>query len=398
MEDIPVSFSWIYPKNKSESKFTAYCFAYIRDSKTYNTLYAGVKFTGKISDLKFYKPSLRKTAIERLIEKPIFAIVNLGDEENYSKNLSDPEFRFNGLNETDVPKKSIALGKFFLHCALNQEYSNLGISANKKFSDFRFVYVNEKYEFFTGQKERSCYVKYGYEFKNSEIKRITNVSSEVIFNLRKRAKFYGTGGQRKSIEEYFNLEEDFLKLMGIYQRNNEKIEVKLRDYIMDKRVIFYRINLSRNTQAHIALMDFDSWENFASEVYGKDINIDIPGLVFNTYCIGFVITKNYSNLFEKKIFRKIAVDRMIDRPTIIDADFFEKMKVKDIRKWVGDRIGYFSTEGIGRIDYNDDLYLESDLILLNRYDEIIRVYQQTNRPINIGGKIKNLVKWIRGFF
>ena len=25
MEDIPVSFSWIYPKNKSDSKFTAYC-------------------------------------------------------------------------------------------------------------------------------------------------------------------------------------------------------------------------------------------------------------------------------------------------------------------------------------------------------------------------------------
>lgn len=407
MEDLPVSFTWISPKGNRDGDYNCYCFAYIRDPKTYNVLYAGVKFNGKFSELKNFKKSLRKTAVERLRKKPIYAIFSLGDDENYKKNLSDEKFKFNGLMENTLPKKSVALAKFFLYCGLNQSYSDLGISASKTSPDFKFLYnkETEKYEV-AFQKNVSkndlVYLNYGYEYKGDEMKRITMTpaSIENIFLLRKRAKFYGTNKERKSFEDYSNLDESYLSTFGILQTQikEQPTPIKMKDYLNDKKIIFYRVRLSKNTQAHISLMEFQDWNKFVSDIYGKNIYFEIPGLIFNTYCLGFYITKNYHNNLEKKLYRKIAIDRMIDRPTIIDADFFDNMKIKDIRTWFGDRINYFSDEGMGRIDYTRDTFnLTSYFMNIQKHNELVRVYEMNIFTYTLSDLLKRLLYPVYSF-
>jgi len=408
MEDLPVSFSWIYPKIKTDGTCVAYCFAYIRDPKTYNVLYAGVKYNGNYCDLKKFKKNLRKTAIERLYKKPIYAIFSLGDDESYKKNLSDPDFKFNGYQSfSKTPKKSISLGKFFLYCALHQPYSNLGICANKSSSDLRFSFCDEKYDVLSkGQIASSIfYVKYGYEYRGDELKRITLTSTlnDSIFNLRKRSKFYGKGNDRRKFEDYPNIEDDYLLQFGFSKNHiKEKTkEFKVCDYVMNKGVIYYRVNLSNNVQAHIAFMEFTEWNNFVGKVYGKDLFVNIPGMLFNTYCMGYTIQRNYNNKNDKLIYRKIAVDRMIDRPSIVDADFFDVMTIKDLREWFGMRLGYFSQDGIGRIDYLNDLYLTSDYYHLENHNENIRIYSKAQRDYVLNDVVSFLfapVKYVLSFF
>lgn len=379
MEDIPVSFSWVYPKIHPNGNCIAYCFAYIRDSKNYSVLYAGVKYNGLYSELKSLKNKLRRTALERLYKKPIYSNFCIGDEANYHKNLSDPTFKFNGIINDKVSKKSVSLGKFFMHCALNKKYSNLGISANKSAADMKFCFNKEtdKYEILLNKKnDNTVFVTYGYDYKGDEMRRIVggNQVIETIFNLRRRARFYGKNKERRSFELLKDIDENYLSQFGVVPKKNEEKKIRLKEYILDKRVIFYRIYLSNNTQAHIALMEFHDWVKYVEEVYKKPVDVHIPGLLFNTYCMGFTIGRIRSNLNEKKIYRKIAVDRMIDRPNIVDADFFDNMKVKDIRTWFGDRIGYFSEEGMGRIDYKNPINLTSYYINLTRYNEDLIVY------------------------
>lgn len=398
MEDLPVSFAWIPHQFKNDGSCITYCFAYIRDPKTYNVIYAGVKYKGKFCDLKFYKKSLRKTAIERLKKKPIFAIFSLGDDEKYKENLTNPSFRFNGFSsyEKDA-KKTTALGKFFIYCALNQTYSDLGICANKSSSDFKFYLSNDKYEVVLNKNasgEEICHVKCGYEFRGNELKRIILSPQliESIFSMRKRAKFYGANKLRQPFEKYYELDKLFLEQFGVSQTIHKEKPKKyeLFDYVLDKHIVFYRINLSKNTQAHIALMDFHDWSKYVNKVYNKDFYFDIRGLLFNTYCMGFVVTSTVRNDYQKKITRKIAVDRMIDRPNIVDANFLEGKEMKDIRTWFGDRLGYFDEKGVGRINYkNNTIHFDSYYYTFERYDETIKVYVQ---------KEGSLLTWIGSLF
>jgi len=386
MEDIPISFSWIYPKLKDKENFSAYCFAFIRDSKTYNVLYAGVKYSGRFSELKKNKPFLRKTAIERLKKKPIFANFCIGDDENYKKNLKDPKFKFNGLDENGNVKKNNSLGKFFVHCAINQTYSDLGIFCNKSSSDLKLNYENQKYEVTNNFSKNAIYIKYGYECKGDEIKRITVKPSiiESIINLRKRARFYGKSKERIVFEDYPNISMEYLAQFGISENKTEDTQLRLREYLNDKRIIYYRVKMSNNVQAHISLMEYHDWYSFVNSVYDTSLEIDIPGMLFNTYCMGFTIRYNYRTQFEKKIFRKIAIDRMIDRPNIIDGNFFDNMKVKDLRQWFAERINYFDKNGIGRINYKSNiLSLTSNYVSLPRYNEDIRVYKKYENELQL---------------
>ena len=170
---------------------------------------------------------------------------------------------------------------------------------------------------------------------------------------------------------------------------------------MDKRVIFFRHKMSNNTYAHIALMEYHDWEKFVCEVYNRDIEFNIPGLLFNTYCMGFTIEKTYRTRDDKLLYRKIAIDRMIDRPNIIDCDFFESMQTKDLRTWFSKRLGYFSEQGIGRINYKDnEVNLASCYIKLPKYNELIKVYDlDDNFDVkSVGLYLRMLFYPIRYFF
>ena len=402
MGDLPVSFSWISPKSSSSSNFVTYCFAYIRDPKTYDILYAGVKYEGLFSYLKSYKSSLRKTAVERLLRRPIYANFSLGDDESYKNKLKDPKFKFNGIGLNDEIKKTNSLGKFFIYCALNQEFSNLGIFTKKSGTDVKFIYKNNRYEVTTNNSDKNIvHLKFGYQYDGNEMKRIINghLLMQNIYNLRRNAKFYGKK-VRYSFENYGEIDSETLASFGISQKCNKEIEQKFRDYVMDNRVIFFRHKLSNNTQAHIAVMEFHNWAKFVSEVYGKDMIFNINGLLFNTYCMGFTIERYYRTKREKLLYRKIAIDRMIDRPNIIDGDFFENQEIKEIRTWFAKRLGYFSEEGIGRINYqSEEVDLTGSYIRLTRYDEVIRVYDN-NR--NYESFLESLFKFtfypVRYFF
>ena len=404
MEDLPVTFSWVYPKFKTDGECTVYCFAYIRDPKNYHVLYAGVKYKGLFSDLKAFKSSLRRTALERLKRKPIFSIFSLGDDEKYKENLSNPKYRFNGFgNFNKEPKKTVALGKFFLHCALNQTYGNLGIKCNKLSADLKFHYNTELDKYETGKAVSdidTIYLKYGYEYRGDEVKRI--VSGNLlnwVFNLRSRAKFYGKGGDRRKFEDYYKLDAVYLETFGVGQKKKKnENNFRLRGFITDKRVIYYRYQMSANTQAHITLMEIHDWMDYVSEVYGKDVKFDIPGLLFNTYCVGFTIQRNYRTKSEKNIYRTIATGRLIDRPTILDSMLFEGKQVKEVREWFADRLGYLSENGIGRINWKKPVKLMSYYVELMRYNEMVRFYMIDNTRYTWGDFVGELLNPVRNFF
>ena len=75
MDDLPISFCWTTPKMKKNGTCITYCFSFIRDPTNYHVLHAGVKYFGKYSNLRAMRTSLRKTAVERLLKKPIISSV-----------------------------------------------------------------------------------------------------------------------------------------------------------------------------------------------------------------------------------------------------------------------------------------------------------------------------------
>ena len=94
-EGYNVSFCWCFPKVDNNT-CEAYCYAYVREFESGNCIYAGVKYEGSKFDLKKYKCHLRKTAIERLLKKPIFCITPIG--ENLKNLLDHKNKRLNGID------------------------------------------------------------------------------------------------------------------------------------------------------------------------------------------------------------------------------------------------------------------------------------------------------------
>jgi len=387
-EDLPVSISWSYPRIKND-KCTAYCFAYVRDPKTFNVLYAGVKYEGNFSNLKEYKASLRKTAVERLIKKPIYSVFSLGTDEEYKKNLNDKNHRFNGFDIKEKCKKSNALSKFFLYCALNQKFSDLGICASKKNSDMKLSYANEKIEIFKNQHDsRISFVRFGYEYKGEEMKRITinNSIGDIILNLRRRAKFYGKEKERVPLDYYYDINKAYFIQFGINKEKihrKQKIDFELKDYQKDQKVIYYRVNLSNNVRAHIAFMKFINWENFVCETYGQEFQFDLSDN--NAYCVGYSLENineetNFTHQGKRNLYRSIAIDRMIDRPNIISAKFFEIMDLKDIRIWFAKKIYLLNKTtkipyGAGTVYFKEHQYVwENDeyRVLLSLYEPTVK--------------------------
>lgn len=394
MEDLPVSITWVYPSIK-DGNCVAYCFAYVRDPKKNNILYAGVKYEGKTCDLKKYRPSLRKTACERLIKKPIFSFFTIGDFVNNVKH------KFNGLTCANIDKSlpkngklNVSLAKFFLFCANNQKYSDLGIYSDKKASDL-YLLVDEKgdYQYFTIPKSKNLIaITLGYSYSDEETYQRIKDNSPIlgkyylnITDLRKRARFFGKDKERKSLEEFGNLSNNYLNNFGIVreqQVEKSKTISGFTDYHLDKRVIFYRVKLSNKTMAHIALMKLEDWHNYVIDTTKIVFSIDIEDND-NIYCVAYSLeniekrSDKVTNKWRRNLHRKIAINRLVESPNIVETDFFDDWNVKEIRMWFGRRITFLPTRGQYRLPFGfGELEFEYDEYAFEfpKYSERVYLY------------------------
>jgi len=363
MDDLPVSFTWTTPKIKKNGTCTTYCFAFIRDPKTFHVLYAGVKYFGKYSNLRTMRPSLRKTAVERLLKKPIISSVCLGKtDEQYRANLSNPNFQYNGIGAKGEIKKSNALAKFFINSIFYKDTKDpksvkkIRLCCSKTESSMRFYKNESKYVLLKANEKshlNTVFVSYGYDYNGTTLNPITTFPADTIYNLRKRAKFYGTKKTRIPLENYYDyVETDELNQFGIKMETKKKVVpqyfVKFEDYHRDKRVIFFRHRLNAKVRIHIAFMDFKNWINYSHENVKYDIKrIDNE---YNRFCIGYSLEKIGNKMNSKLIHKKIAIDRMLYRPNIVSVHFLSKKNVFEARMWIISHMMFLTTTGIGRID------------------------------------------------
>ena len=364
MDDLPVSFCWTTPKMKQNGTCITYCFAFIRNPKNFHVLHAGVKYFGKYSNFRAMRPSLRKTAVERLLKKPIISSVCLGKtDEQYRANLSNPNFQYNGIGAKGEIKKSNALAKFFLNSIFYKDKTNLPrtfkkvrLCCSKAESNLRFYKKDSKYVLLKANEKsppNTVFVSYGYDYNGTTLNPITTFPVDTIYNLRKRAKFYGTKKTRIPLENYCDyMETDELNQFGIKMETNKKVVpqyfVKFEDYHKDERVIFFRHRLNAKTRIHIAFMNFKDWMNYSHENVKYDIKrIDNE---YNRFCIGYSIEKIGNKMNSKLLHKKIAIDRMLYRPNIVCVPFLRKKNIFEARMWIISHLRFLNMTGIGRID------------------------------------------------
>ena len=363
MDDLPVSFSWTTPKMKANGTCITYCFAFVRDPKTFYVLHAGVKYFGKYSNLRKMRPSLRKTAVERLLKKPIISSVCLGKtDEQYRANLSNPKFQYNGIGAKGDIKKSNALAKFFLNSIFYKDtkvprtLKKVRLCCSKAEHNIRFYKNESKYVVLKANEKSTpttVFVKYGYDYNGTTLNQITTFPVDTIFNLRKRAKFYGTKKARFPLENYCDyMETDELNQFGIKMETKKKIVpqyfVKFADYHKDSRVVFFRYRVNAKTRLHIAFMDFKNWLNYSHE--NVEYNIKRIDNEYNRFCIGYSLEKIGNKMNSKLLHKKIAIDRMLYRPNIVSVPFLSKKNVFDVRMWIVSHMRFLNTTGIGRIN------------------------------------------------
>ena len=382
MDDLPISFCWTTPKMKKNGTCITYCFSFIRDPTNYHVLHAGVKYFGKYSNLRAMRTSLRKTAVERLLKKPIISSVCLGKtEEQYRANLSNPIFQYNGIGAKCDIKKSNALAKFFLNSIFYKDlkvprtFKKVRLCCSKTEYSARFYKNESKYVLLKATDKsppNTVFVSYGYDYNGTTLNPITTFPIDTIFNLRKRAKFYGTKKARLPLENYCDyVETDELKQFGIKMETKKKAVpqyfVKFADHHKDERVLFFRHRLNAKMRVHIALMNFKNWFNYSHDYVKYDIkNIDNGE---NRFCVGISYEKIGNKMNSKLLHKKIAIDRMLYRPNILSVPSLNKKSVFDVRMWIVSNLRFLNTTGIGRIDdssINPDTYR---LILEYKYDE-----------------------------
>lgn len=195
----------------------------------------------------------------------------------------------------------------------------------------------------------TVFVSYGYEYNGTTLNSITTFPVDTIFNLRKRAKFYGTKKARLPFENYCDyMETDELNQFGIKMENKKKkiqqYFVKFEDYHRDDRVIFFRHRLNAKVRIHVAFMDFKNWIDY-SHYNVKNIDNE-----YNRFCIGYSIEKIGNKMNSKLLHKKIAIDRMLYRPNIVSVHFLSKKSAYDVRMWIITHLRFLTTTGIGRID------------------------------------------------
>lgn len=389
MNDLPVSFCWTTPKMKKNGTCVTYCFAFIRSPTSYHVLHAGVKYFGKYSNLRKMRSSLRKTAVERLLKKPIISSVCLGKtEEQYRANLSNPKFQYNGIGEKGEIKKSNALAKFFLNSIFYKDtkvprtFKKVRLCCSKAESSMRFYKNDSKYVLLKANEKsppNTVFVSYGYDYNGTTLNPITTFPVDTIFNLRKRAKFYGIKKARLPLENYCDyMETDDLKQFGIKMETKKKVVpqyfVKFEDYHKDERVIFFRHRLNAKTRIHIAFMNFKDWMNYSHE--NVKYNIKRIDNEYNRFCIGYSLEKIGNKMNSKLLHKKIAIDRMLYRPNIVCVPFLSKKNIFEVRMWIVSHMRFLNTIGIGRID---DSTIDPDTYRL----KVDYIYDESDNKIGV---------------
>ena len=381
----PVSFVWDIVR-RSKDDISVYCFAYVRHKETNEILYAGVKYVGSEEKFGKLRKNLRNTAVVRLLRKPIYAVYVLKDGE----------------------KVNDVLPRFFVKSGM-RGYSNVGIYAKEV--DLRFYYNREgdmygKSRVSDGDMEIS--LKYGFWGENGEMRMITEgktyifgKSYEGIYNLRRRAMFYGSGKERRRLEDYCDLGDEYLKQFGIMRKNRvEERRSILEDYHRVNDVKYFKAMMNKRMRLHVAFMRVDEWVDYVSRVYDRDMEVNVRERVENVYCFAYSVEdigKVDKRVNRRELHKRIVVERLIERPIVVGGVFFEGMSMKERRIWFFSRFGLMRGDSIGK--WNDfNLYLEGEdeILQYKDYSESIRTYKidKGDKPSFLGRLMMGIQGWI----
>ena len=396
--DTPVSFTWIYQTVGKSKKIIAYCFAYVKNKDTNGVFYAGVKYKGDGSKLRQNRPFLRNTAVKRLIKKPIYCVYNPVKDV-----ISDKKNRFNGLDPKDpkkAPRECISMGKFFIK-------SGLGIYCDIKNSDLKMLYNRDKpnpYEIYNSailankiENGHIIYIKFGFILEeNGDVLKSVNSRTqggyfsgknyEDLITLRKNSKFFGQDKNRYRLDDYVKTSEEYLLSLGINKKDHyeqPRVEVEMDDSYREMNIKYFKAMLSNRTRLHMAFMKIDEWINHLSKIHKKDYSFTTDPNEDDIYCIGYSIediTKTDKKLGpEGRRFmnKKIAIDKMRERPHILSTEFFKEMNIRDLRMWFFHRIPLLK-ESTNRLHFEgNELHFEGDLMIYEtkKHSEYITNYQ-----------------------
>jgi len=398
--DTPVSFTWIYQPIGKSNKIIAYCFAYVKNKETNGVFYAGVKYKGDRSKLRQNRPFLRNTAVKRLIKKPIYCVYNPAKDV-----VSDKKNRFNGFesnNQKDqTPKECISMGKFFIK-------SGLGIYCGTKSSDLKMFYRNDvpnQYEVYNGKDTKvenghCIFIKFGFilEGDGNVLKSVNSrtqsgyffgKSYEDLINLRKNSKFFGQDKNRYRLDDYYRIPENYLMSLGINKKDHfeqNRTVIHLDESYREMKIKYFKAMLSNKTRIHIAFMKIDEWVKHVSEIHKKDYNFTTDPNEDDIYCVGFSledITKTDKKIGpdgRRFLNKKIAIDKMRERPHIFGAEFFNEMNIRELRMWFFHRIPLLK-ESTNRLHFeSNELHFEGNPMIyeLKKHTEHITCYELCN--------------------
>ena len=408
--DTPVSFTWIYQPVGKSNNIIAYCFAYVKNKETNGVFYAGVKYKGEHSKLRQNRPFLRNTAVKRLIKKPIYCVYNPVKEV-----IFDKKNRFNGIDpKTQKPKECISMGKFFIK-------SGLGIYCDIKNSDLKMLYNRDKpnpYEIYNSailtnkiENGHVIHIKFGFilEGYGDVLKSVNSRTQggyfsgknyEDLITLRKNSKFFGQDKNRHRLDDYEKTSEEYLLSLGINKKDHyeqPRVEVEMDESYRDIKIKYFRAMLSNKTRVHIAFMKIDEWISHLSKIHKKDYSFTTDPNEDDIYCVGFSIediTKKDKKLGphgRRFMNKKIAIDKMRERPHILSTEFFKQMNIRQLRMWFFHRIPLLK-DSTNRLHFeNNLLHFEGDLMIYEtkKHSEYITNYELTE-PRQMG--------WIETFF
>jgi hypothetical protein len=227
---------------------------------------------------------------------------------------------------------------------------------------------------------------------------------EDLITLRKNAKFFGQDKNRHRLDDYEKSSEEYLLSLGINKKDHyvqPRVEVEMDDSYREMKIKYFRAMLSNKTRVHIAFMKLDEWVQYMSEVHKKDYSFTTDPNEDDIYCVGYSIediTKTDKKLGpdgRRFLNKKIAIDKMRERPHILSTEFFNNMNIRELRMWFFHRIPLL-IESTNRLHFEtNELHFEGDLMIYEtkKHSEYITNYQLTD-PKQMGW----IERMIRYFF
>jgi len=211
---------------------------------------------------------------------------------------------------------------------------------------------------------------------------------ENLITLRKNSKFFGQDKNRYRLDEYEKIPEEYLLSLGINKKDHyeqPRIEVEMNDSYRDMKIKYFRAMLSNKTRVHIAFMKLEEWVQHISEVHKTDYSFTTDPNEDDIYCVGFSLEdirktdKKLGPHGRRFLNKKIAIDKMRERPHILSAEFFNDMNIRELRMWFFHRIPLLM-ESINRLHFEGkELHFEGDMMVYEtkKHSEYIMNYQLT---------------------